>query len=43
MCGRIGPELKGLEGLGQNSNGWNNKVRIPVFGNIGQEFQCFKE
>ena len=40
MLGRIRSELKCLEGKGQNSNVWKDKVRIPMSGQIRTEFQC---
>ena len=42
MLGRIRSEFVCLEGLGQNSNVSKDKVRIPMFERIGQEFQCFQ-
>ena len=32
MFGRIRSEFQFLEGKGQNSNVWKDKVRIPMFG-----------
>ena len=38
MFERIRPEIKCLEGQGQNSNVWKERARIPVFGRIRSEF-----
>ena len=42
MFGKIRSEFECLEGLGQNSNVWKDKFRIPVFGRMETEFQCLK-
>ena len=36
-------QVQFLEGLGQNSNVWKDKVRIPIFGRMGPKFQGLKE
>ena len=37
MFGTIRSEFQCLEGLGQNSNVWKGKVRILMFGRVGQK------
>ena len=39
MLGRITSEFECLEGQDQNSNVWNDRSGIPMFGRIGPEFQ----
>ena len=39
MRGGTRSEIQCLEGLGQNSNVWKGKVRIPMFGRVGPEIQ----
>ena len=39
MFGTIRSEFQSLERLGQNSNVWKGKVRIPMFGRVGPEIQ----
>ena len=43
MFGRIRKELQCFKGYGYNSNIWKDKVRIPVFGRIGPDFQCLEK
>ena len=38
MFGKIRSKFQCLDGLGQNSNVWKDKVRIPMFERIGPEF-----
>ena len=42
MLGRIRSEFQFLEGKGQNSNVWKDKVRIPMSTHIKPEFQCLE-
>ena len=42
MFRRTRSEFQCLEGLGQNSNVWKDKVRILMFGRIGSKFQGLK-
>ena len=42
MFGAIRSEFQCLEELGQNSNVWKGKVRIPMFGKVRSEFQCLE-
>ena len=40
MFGRIRSEFQCLEGKGQNSSVWKDKVRISMSGQIRTEVQC---
>ena len=42
MFGRIRQEFECLQEEDQNSNVWNDKVRIPIFGRKGPELQYFE-
>ena len=42
MFWKMSSELQCVEGLGQNTNVWKDRARIPMFERIGQEFQCFQ-
>ena len=43
MFERRSSEFQYLEGYGQNSNVWKNKVRILMSGRLSWEFQCLDE
>ena len=42
MLKRIRSKFQCLKGEGQNSNVWNDKMRIPMFGRIKSEFKCLE-
>ena len=31
-----------MEGKDKNPNVWKDKIRIPMFGRMGQKFQCLE-